>query len=602
MSTNGSRPPGSIDDLLADLVLLYGHEPAAHGVNGQNGGGVQERQRVPRQDDTRNRISSTVHGLALIAAYEAALAVASEVRVEPVLQRIVDLSRTVVPAKYAALGIVGPEKTFTQLFVSGMSEEEVHRLGALPTGHGLLGAVLEDDEPVIIDDILSHPGRVGFPPNHPVMSTLIGVPIRFNGEVLGNLYLAEPVGEDRFTEEDIVALRILADHAAAAIDRARLYRTVEQGQRNAENQLSQLRDILNALPAGVFVMGTPDAHVNLANTTAIEAILGADAPPDAVPVVFRDFDWLSVDGVPLPRSMHPGMLALRGEPVGNRQLTLVTKAGGHLPVLVQSAALQNHEGETVGAVVVFQDVTRQRAAEQVKDDFLSLISHEFRTPLTAIHGGAHLLATQGDAIDDETRKELLDDIVIESARLDRMLANLLRVSEIMAGRFQANTEPMIVAPMLQSVIDDFRRRTPGFTFTLSVPADVPLAEGDPELLRQILRNLYENAIKYSPNGGTIHTQATRDGQWVSIRVQDQGSGIAPEHVQTVFERFRRPGADPTVRGMGLGLYLSQLLVEAQGGKIHAVSEGIGKGATFIVDLPVERGWQTHESRMPGSTT
>ena len=110
-----------------------------------------------------------------------------------------------------------------------------------------------------------------------------------------------------------------------------------------------------------------------------------------------------------------------------------------------------------------------------------------------------------------------------------------------------------------------------------------------DALGQPLRNLYENAIKYS-SGGMVLTTASSDGATVTIDVADQGVGIAPEHVGAVFERFRRVGADPTVRGMGLGLYLSRLLVEAQNGRIAARSPGVGQGATFSITLPIAEGW------------
>ncbi|MFM9106812.1 MAG: sensor histidine kinase, partial [Chloroflexota bacterium] len=127
-------------------------------------------------------------------------------------------------------------------------------------------------------------------------------------------------------------------------------------------------------------------------------------------------------------------------------------------------------------------------------------------------------------------------------------------------------------------------------FTVEFPPELPAAEGDPGLLLQVLTNLYENAIKYSPGGGEIVTSAACEAGLVRLSVADHGIGIAPEHAGEVFERFRRPGADPTVRGMGLGLYLSRLLVEAMGGTIRAESPGRGLGATFTVTLPVAGGW------------
>lgn len=583
MATSG------FDSLIDELVLRYTHvEPAAGEPQSCESEGEMNQPYPAKQ------ISSAVQGLALIAAYEAALAVASEVRLEPVLQRIVDLSRTVVPARYAALGLFGTDGRISRLLTSGLSNEEISRLGSMPDGHGLLGVLLRDDEPLLVHDLAHHPQATGFPKHHPMMTSLVGVPIRLSGETIGNLYLADSEAGGGFSENDVVALRILADHAAAAIDRARLYRTVEEGQERAEEQLRRLRDILDTMPAAVLVVSPPDARIDLANSAALDIIFGPDRDPAASPVAGVDFQWRDSDGVPLPRSMHPGVRALAGESIGNRQVELQPANAEPLVVLVQSAPLRNGAGDVVGAVVVFQDISRQRAAEQIKDDFLSLISHEFRTPLTAIHGGAQLLATQGDALDTDTRQELLEDIVVESGRLDRMLSNLLRVSEIMAGRFQATSEPLLIGPLIQPIVAEFERRSPGFSFEVDLPGDLPLADGDPELFVQILRNLYENAVKYSPHGGTIQTTARHDGKWVSIRVKDQGLGIAPEYVQQVFERFRRPGADPTIRGMGLGLYLSRLLVDAQGGRIRATSPGPGKGATFIVDLPIAQEWDRDE--------
>jgi signal transduction histidine kinase len=185
---------------------------------------------------------------------------------------------------------------------------------------------------------------------------------------------------------------------------------------------------------------------------------------------------------------------------------------------------------------------------------------------------------------------VLGDIVGESARLDRMLANLLSLASIMAGRLTPRTEPTLLAPLAREVAAEVAARSPDHDFRVDLPAGLPPAEADPDLLAEVLRNLYENAVKYSPGGGPVRTSASCDDERVTIDVADRGSGIAAEHVPHVFERFRRPGADPAVRGMGLGLYLSRLLVEAQGGRITAGSPGSGLGATFSVTLPIARGW------------
>ena len=247
-------------------------------------------------------------------------------------------------------------------------------------------------------------------------------------------------------------------------------------------------------------------------------------------------------------------------------------------------------------------MTALREAEELKDDFLSLVSHEFRTPLTAIHGGAHLLARQGDGLDPDTRRELLEDVVTESGRLVRMLANMLSLAATMAGRTEMRTEPVLLEPLVRRVAAEVGGRSPGFRFAIDLPDGLPPVEGNEDRLAQVLGNLYENAVKYSPGGGEVRTGASSDGRTVALEVADDGVGIAPEHVPQVFERFRRPGADPTVRGMGLGLYLSRLLVTAQGGSIAARSAGVGTGAAFTVSLPVASGWSDDDGDLSEGKT
>ena len=260
-----------------------------------------------------------------------------------------------------------------------------------------------------------------------------------------------------------------------------------------------------------------------------------------------------------------------------------------LPVAVHAAPLQDGPADRARAIVVVQDVTQLRQAEQLKDDFLALVSHELRTPLTAIHGGARLLASDA-GLDASTRAELLADVVAESERLDRLLSNLLSLANVMAGRLRASTEPVLVAPLARRVAEEIGGRGPSHNFAVDIPPGLPAVEADPNLLEEVLRNLYENAVKYSPHGGTVLTTAEREADAVAIRITDEGIGIAPEHVGTIFERFRRVGGDPTVRGMGLGLYLSRGLVEAQDGPYRRQLPGPGRGATFTVTLPVARGW------------
>ena len=328
-----------------------------------------------------------------------------------------------------------------------------------------------------------------------------------------------------------------------------------------------------------------DGTIDLANTVALKMLSGPETPGDGMPVHGRDYRFLSATGTQLPRHARPDTRALAGETVPNMQITLERWNGRQVPLLVQAAPLNGANTRAPRAVLVLQDITKLRQAEQLKDDFLSLISHEFRTPLTAIHGGAHLLGRQWRELDAETRNELLDDIAQESDRLNRMLSNMLSLAAIQAGQLQATTEPVAIEPLARRVSDSAQARAPRHRFIVEIAKELPPAEADPDLLELVLRNLYENAVKYSPEGGDIRTTARVGTGTVTIDVSDQGIGIARDQVARVFERFHRAGVDPTVRGMGLGLYLCRHLVEAQDGLIAASSPGPGSGSTFSVTLP-----------------
>ncbi|HYH13554.1 MAG TPA: ATP-binding protein, partial [Thermomicrobiales bacterium] len=413
-----------------------------------------------------------------------------------------------------------------------------------------------------------------------------GVPIVLGDRVLGDLYMTEPLENPTFTQEDLAALTILAVHAAQAIDRAELYASARGSQQRAEEQRDHLSVILNSLPSAVLIQSSPDGNVDTVNNAARSLLLDSDNLSIGPPHAGRDYTVTHANGSPLPREQWPAARAWRGEMVRDAQFTFVTAGGRRVPVLAQAAPLRDSEGQITRVVLAFQDITRIREAEQLKDDFLSLVSHELRTPLTAIRGGAHLLAHQGDTVDDETRREIMADLVLESERLDRTLSNMLTLTAIEAGQMEPEIEPLLIPQIVRQRLDEVATRITDYTFTSELPAGLPPAEGNPELLGHVLTNLYENAVKYSPSGTTIHTTARQDGTSIQVSITDQGVGIAREHLPRVFERFRRPGADPAIRGMGLGLYLSRHLIRAQGGTITAASQGVGKGSTFTITLPV----------------
>jgi signal transduction histidine kinase len=235
--------------------------------------------------------------------------------------------------------------------------------------------------------------------------------------------------------------------------------------------------------------------------------------------------------------------------------------------------------------------TRERRAQRIKDDFLSIVSHELRTPLTSIQGYAQLLESRLRA-GDARHKELSQVDVIRSQvrRMRRLVDDLLDVSRIdRLGAVSIEVGQVDLAAELREVVGRLERANPTRVVALVAPASLEI-EADRDRIGQVLTNLTDNAVKYSPEGGPVHLSARRDGDEVVVEIADEGVGIAPEHAGHVFERFYQADGDVTRRrfgGLGLGLYITQAIVDAHGGSIRADPNlAAGRGTIFTLRLPV----------------
>jgi signal transduction histidine kinase len=229
---------------------------------------------------------------------------------------------------------------------------------------------------------------------------------------------------------------------------------------------------------------------------------------------------------------------------------------------------------------------RLREFDRLKDEFIAVISHELRTPLTSVYGAA--LTLQKHQVRDETREALLAIVSDEAARLARLLDDVLSASRLDAKNERFEIVPTDAAEIAQGAVDAVRPRLPeGLEVSLVAAPDLPRVAADPDKLRQILVNLRENAIKYSPDGGRIEIALSHRHSVVEFSVRDQGLGISEEELPQIFDRFHRvdPNMTRGVGGTGLGLYISRELVEGMHGRMWVTSSE-GEGSTFSFELPV----------------
>lgn len=252
-----------------------------------------------------------------------------------------------------------------------------------------------------------------------------------------------------------------------------------------------------------------------------------------------------------------------------------------------TAAPVRSEGNIAGAVMVLHDISELRRLERARRDFVANISHEFKTPLTAIQGFAETLL--GGALDDHQNRERFLEIIRNNAkRLGRLTDDLLRLSQIEAGQLQLEFRRVLICEIVGPCIENARMNAGQKKLQLDeeYPSDLPAVRGDAGALQEILQNILDNAVRYTPEGGRILVRATEAGEFVTIRVSDTGIGIPKEHQGRIFERFYRADAARSreLGGTGLGLSIAKHLVEVHGGRIEVESE-VGRGSTFSVFLP-----------------
>ncbi|MCS7002241.1 MAG: ATP-binding protein [Dehalococcoidia bacterium] len=251
------------------------------------------------------------------------------------------------------------------------------------------------------------------------------------------------------------------------------------------------------------------------------------------------------------------------------------------------AIILGDSGEPVGGVVSLRDITARREAEELQSTFLSVISHELKTPVAVITGNADLLADDATDPDEVRRRALV--IKEEGERLSRMVENLLEAGRIQSGALALNAEPIAIDRLLHRTVRRLRAAVRSHRLISRIPSGLPTVVADWDRIEQVLQNLIDNAVKYSPPGGRIIVSAEADPQFVIVRVIDDGEGVPPSQRDRIFERFARLDSRVTreAKGAGLGLFICKAIVQAHGGAIW-VEDAPSSGACFAFSLPRER--------------
>jgi PAS domain S-box-containing protein len=345
----------------------------------------------------------------------------------------------------------------------------------------------------------------------------------------------------------------------------------------------QYRDLYEEAPDAYFSCGV-DGIIKRANRSATE-LLGyrrEELVGKPVPDLYAD--------TPNGKAAAEGVFKrfLSGEEIRDQELEARRADGSTVWVSLSVRPIRDKEGRVVASRSMMLNITEQKKLDQLKDDFISLVSHELRSPMTVITGAINTALTEAERLSPEETRQLLKDAAAESELLSNLLANLLELSRVQAQRLVLYSEAIDVKRVIQDAVDKIKRQYSARKFVISLPRRLSPVQADPLRLERILYNLLENAVKYSPPGGEVRVSAKPQEEYLVIGVSDEGIGISPADQEKLFGPFQRLEKRPSgVRGVGLGLMVCRRLVEAHGGHIWVESEP-GHGSTFFFTMPLSQ--------------
>jgi PAS domain S-box-containing protein len=413
----------------------------------------------------------------------------------------------------------------------------------------------------------------------PGLQQAIAMPLRFGGEPLGLLVIFRSY-QSETTGDDLRVLQSFADQAAIAVHNAQLYTRLER-------ESKQLEAILQYSGDGVFLL---DADLRIRGLNrAFEALTGW-AQPQAVGLEHDDIiRWQRVDQPGLTEIIRQGWPDAKGDRNQNHvvQGELIRNDGGLASVGITYAPILSVRGGLVNIVANVRDISSFRRAQDSQNTFISMVSHELRTPVALIKGYATTLNREDAHWDSKTIADALTVIEEEADRLNALIEDLLTASRLQTlAEVQLALDHVRLDRLAREAVQRQLPQSSKHRFAVTFPEDFPEVVGDAGRLRQVLDNLIVNAMKYSPQGGTITVGGRFSNQDVTVFVRDEGVGIAREALDHVFERFYRVDnhLSRSTQGTGLGLYLVKAIVEAHQGTVRARSQ-VGQGSIFLFTLP-----------------
>jgi len=472
---------------------------------------------------------------------------------DEVLRMIVDACVEVTGSEEGSLMLVEEETGDLYIRASRNFNNDFVSTFRLPVQDSLAGSVLRTGEPVILDEDTPQKIKTSY-----LVHSLVYVPLKLRQQVIGILGIDNRHNRVSFKQKDVLLLSTMAEYAVIAIENARLFSEME-------NEKNKLNTIIGEIEDGVVVIDQ-EQRIVLINQMAVQAL---------------EINQKVTGGMPLKSLLAPQEL-----------LDLIEGENNHLSqqIEIEDAHENIYSAQltpipAVGLAITLHDITSLKKLDRIKSDFVNTVSHDLRSPLTAILGYVELIERTGQT--NELQREFIRRVQTSVQNITILVEDLLNLGKIEAG-FDTRKELANLESIIQTSIDNLysnlKLHNQQVIFTNH--SKIPDVYFNLIQIRQLLDNLLSNASKYSPDGSTIRVETQLEQNQIIIRVSDEGIGIPQMDIPFIFDKFYRSGnVNPEVSGSGLGLAIVKSIVDNHQGRIW-VESNVGNGSTFTIVLPV----------------
>ncbi len=516
---------------------------------------------------------------------EASLRINESLEFDAVLKEAVDSARSLTGARYGMMALLDDEGRVQDWITSGFTPFQSRRLWFHPKRNRLFEHFSNITEPLRLRDLHSYTRSRGLPefrPQVPISPSpaLLAAPIRHRGQSVGTFYLCEKEKGDSFTAEAEETLVMFASQAALVIANARRYRDEQRTRLDLEA-------LIETSPVGVAVLNARSGAALSWNREARRIVDDLCTPGEPEEKLLEVLTVRRADGREISlQEHHIAQVLSSGETIRAEEIVLALPDGRSVRALVNATPIRSEAGKIESFVVTIQDMTPLEDLERLRAEFLGMVSHELRIPLTSIKGSTTALLDDSSILDPAEMRQFHRIIDHQADRMRDMISDLLDVAQIETGSLSVTPDPTDLAAIVEQARNTFLSGGGSNNIEFDLQPDLPWVMVDRRRVVQVLNNLLTNAARYSEASTAIRLTAVQVDFHVEISVADEGSGVTADLLPHLFRKFSRTDGERRNHETGLGLAICKGIVEAHGGRIWAESDGPDRGTKVTFTVPV----------------